>query len=414
MVINIYEGQTLEEAIQKAKTELGENIKVLHYEIVDEKSWIPFRKRKKYKVFIEQTEEDTPKFESHLEELYSNIEEETIEEPNTYSLTNLNEDEEPEYEEKNKENIDYEKLLEKIELLIDKKLQNITTPPSIKVSSDGVCSEQINEILKEFTGEAIDLIKFLVEREVEPEVAKEIVKVSCGLDLDSSKMDLTTPTFKEAVYKGIKEKISFTGSFNKAENQLKVITFVGPTGVGKTTNLFKIASELIINKDLKVGVISTDTFKVGAVQQARAYSSILNIPFYTITDSKNLKKTLLELSNMDIILIDTVGRSHYDYWRLGEIKEILSGGTDWMDVVLVLSCNYKYKEALEIVNRYRAFFSINSLLFTKVDETKTPGILLNLPFKTKLPLSYLSTGQRVPEDIKVLNPENLTEYILGE
>ena len=414
MVINIYEGQTLEEAIQKAKTELGENIKVLHYEIVDEKSWIPFRKRKKYKVFIEQTEEDTPKFESHLEELYSDIEEETIEEPNTYSLTNLNEDEEPEYEEKNKENIDYEKLLEKIELLIDKKLQNITTPPSIKVSSDGVCSEQINEILKEFTGEAIDLIKFLVEREVEPEVAKEIVKVSCGLDLDSSKMDLTTPTFKEAVYKGIKEKISFTGSFNKAENQLKVITFVGPTGVGKTTNLFKIASELIINKDLKVGVISTDTFKVGAVQQARAYSSILNIPFYTITDSKNLKKTLLELSNMDIILIDTVGRSHYDYWRLGEIKEILSGGTDWMDVVLVLSCNYKYKEALEIVNRYRAFFSINSLLFTKVDETKTPGILLNLPFKTKLPLSYLSTGQRVPEDIKVLNPENLTEYILGE
>jgi len=414
MVINIYEGQTLEEAIQKAKTELGENIKVLHYEIVDEKSWIPFRKRKKYKVFIEQTEEDTPKFESHLEELYSDIEEETIEEPNTYSLTNLNEDEELEYEEKNKENIDYEKLLEKIELLIDKKLQNITTPPSIKVSSDSVCSEQINEILKEFTGEAIDLIKFLVEREVEPEVAKEIVKVSCGLDLDSNKMDLTTPTFKEAVYKGIKEKISFTGSFNKAENQLKVITFVGPTGVGKTTNLFKIASELIINKDLKVGVISTDTFKVGAVQQARAYSSILNIPFYTITDSKNLKKTLLELSNMDIILIDTVGRSHYDYWRLGEIKEILSGGTDWMDVVLVLSCNYKYKEALEIVNRYRAFFSINSLLFTKVDETKTPGILLNLPFKTKLPLSYLSTGQRVPEDIKVLNPENLTEYILGE
>ncbi len=412
MVINIYEGYTLEEAIQKAKGELGENIKVLHYEIVDEKSWIPFRKRKKYKVFIEQTEEEAPKFDTHLETLYEDIEDEDIEQVNTYSIADINQEEEKDTHQKNPQ-IDYDSLLEKIELLIDKKLQNIVTPP-VSTKDDGVCNEQINEILKEFTGEAIDLIKFLVEREVEPQVAKEIVKVSCGLDLDSNKMDLTTPTFKEAVLKGIKENISFTGSFDKAENQLKVITFVGPTGVGKTTNLFKIASELIINKDLKVGVISTDTFKVGAVQQARAYSSILNIPFYTITDSKNLKKTLLELSNMDVILIDTVGRSHYDYWRLGEIKEILSGGTDWMEVVLVLSCNYKYKEALEIVNRYRAFFSVSSLLFTKVDETKTPGILLNLPFKTKLPLSYLSTGQRVPEDIKVLNPENLTEYVLGE
>ncbi|NPA52970.1 MAG: flagellar biosynthesis protein FlhF [Aquificae bacterium] len=415
MVINIYEGYTLEEAIQKAKEELGENIKVLHYEITEQKTWIPFKKRKKYKVFIEQTEEETEKFDTQLEEIYSHLEEEPQiqeEEINTYSFTNLTpKNQTP--QQPNTPEIDYQKLLEKIETIIDKKLQNITPPP-LNPNQNGICNEEINEILKEFTGEAIDLIKYLIEREVDPQVAKEIVKVSCGLDLDSNKMDLTTPTFKEAVLKGIREKITFTGNFDKTENQLKVITFVGPTGVGKTTNLFKIASELIINKDLKVGVISTDTFKVGAVQQARAYSSILNIPFYTITDSKNLKKTLLELSNMDIILIDTVGRSHYDYWRLGEIKEILSGGTDWMEVVLVLSCNYKYKEALEIVNRYKSFFYVSSLLFTKVDETKTPGILLNLPYKTKLPLSYLSTGQRVPEDIKILNPENLTEYILGE
>ncbi len=427
MVINIYEGSTLEEAIEKAKTDLGENIRVLHYEIVDEKSWIPFRKKKKYKVFIEQAEEEyleKQNFEEHLKTVYEDVNntEDISEEINTYSIDTLQEENivEESVEEnhsnhngKTDSSIDYELLLEKIETIIDKKLQNISIPQAPQ-NNGGICGEDIEEIIKEFTGEAIDLIKFLVEKEVEPSVAKEIAKSACGLDIETGKMDLTTPTFREAILKGIKEHIKFTGSFDKAENQLRVITFVGPTGVGKTTNLFKIASDLIINKDLKVGVISTDTFKVGAVQQARAYASILNIPFYTITDSKNLKKTLLEMSNMDVILIDTVGRSHYDYWRLGEIKEILSGGTDWMDVVLVLSCNYKYKEALEIVNRYRAFFSIGSLLFTKVDETKTPGILLNLPFKTNLPLSYLSTGQRVPEDIKVLNPENLTDYLLGE
>lgn len=416
MVINIFEGTTLEEAIEKAKGELGENIKVLHYEVVDEKSWIPFRKKKKYKVFIEQLEEESSNtFEYHLETETEQLEE-AEEEVKTYSISTLTGDEDGTTDNNQNGNINYDELLEKIETIIDKKLQNLVVPP-VPISPESNSStnrDEINEIIKEFTGEAIDLIKFLVEKEVEPNVAKEIVKSACGLDIDSNKMDLTTPTFREAILKGIKENIKFTGSFNKAENKLKVITFVGPTGVGKTTNLFKIASELIINKDLKVGVISTDTFKVGAVQQARAYSSILNIPFYTITDSKSLKKTLLELSNMDVILIDTVGRSHYDYWRLGEIKEILSGGTDWMDVVLVLSCNYKYKEALEIVNRYRAFFPISSLLFTKIDETRTPGILINLPYKTGLPLSYLSTGQRVPEDIRTLTPENLTEYILGE
>ncbi len=416
MVINIFEGTTLEEAIEKAKGELGENIKVLHYEVVDEKSWIPFRKKKKYKVFIEQLEEESSNtFEYHLETETEQLEE-AEEEVKTYSISTLTEDEDSTTDNKQNGNINYDELLERIETIIDKKLQNLVVPPvPISPESNGSTNgDEINEIIKEFTGEAIDLIKFLVEKEVEPNVAKEVVKSACGLDIDSNKMDLTTPTFREAILKGIRENIKFTGSFNKAENKLKVITFVGPTGVGKTTNLFKIASELIINKDLKVGVISTDTFKVGAVQQARAYSSILNIPFYTITDSKSLKKTLLELSNMDVILIDTVGRSHYDYWRLGEIKEILSGGTDWMDVVLVLSCNYKYKEALEIVNRYRAFFPISSLLFTKIDETRTPGILINLPYKTGLPLSYLSTGQRVPEDIRTLTPENLTEYILGE
>jgi len=416
MVINIFEGTTLEEAIEKAKGELGDNIKVLHYEVVDEKSWIPFRKKKKYKVFIEQLEEESSNtFEYHLETETEQLEE-SEEEVKTYSISSLTENNGNTTDNKQNGDVNYDELLERIETIIDKKLQNLVVPP-VPISPESNNStnrDEINEIIKEFTGEAIDLIKFLVEKEVEPNVAKEIVKSACGLDIDSNKMDLTTPTFREAILKGIKENIKFTGSFNKADNKLKVITFVGPTGVGKTTNLFKIASELIINKDLKVGVISTDTFKVGAVQQARAYSSILNIPFYTITDSKSLKKTLLELSNMDVILIDTVGRSHYDYWRLGEIKEILSGGTDWMDVVLVLSCNYKYKEALEIVNRYRAFFPISSLLFTKIDETRTPGVLINLPYKTGLPLSYLSTGQRVPEDIRTLTPENLTEYILGE
>jgi flagellar biosynthesis protein FlhF len=85
-----------------------------------------------------------------------------------------------------------------------------------------------------------------------------------------------------------------------------------------------------------------------------------------------------------------------------------------MDVMLVISCNYKNSEAIEIVNRYRTFFPIDSIFFTKIDETYKPGILLNLPIKTDIPLSFISIGQKVPEDIRVLNPERIAKYILGE
>jgi len=165
---------------------------------------------------------------------------------------------------------------------------------------------------------------------------------------------------------------------------------------------------------MKVAVISTDTFKVGATQQARIYANILNIPFYSASESKKLKSTVSELENYDFILIDTVGRSHYDYWRLGEIKEILGDLSENMHIVLTVSCNFKNEDAFEVVNRYSSFFDIDSLLFTKIDETSKPGLLLNLPVETKIPVSYISTGQRVPEDIKILKPENITSYILGD
>ena len=384
MEINVYEGYDLENLIQKAKHELGEDIKILYYETEDVKHWLPFRKKKRYKIFVEK---EIEQFENQIEE-------------------NRNNGSSP----------DVDELLSKIETILDQKLKTMvpTQVMQMKAPSEIKENSYTPDFFDEFTGEAIDLIQFLISKEVEPEVAKVIVKEACGIDLENNKMDLSTSTFKEAIIKGIEKNIKFTGPFDVKKDNLKVITFVGPTGVGKTTNLFKIASEFVINRNLKVGTISTDTFKVGAVQQARAYANILNIPFHAITDSKNLRKKLLDMPELDVILIDTVGRSHYDYWRLGEIKEILSGGSDWMEVVLAISCNTKNKEAMEIVNRYRTFFPINSLFFTKIDETRDPGILLNLPIKTGIPVSYVSVGQRVPEDIRILTPERIANYLLGE
>ncbi|WP_457634781.1 flagellar biosynthesis protein FlhF [Persephonella sp.] len=379
MEIKIYEGYDLEKLIQKAKDELGEDIKILHYETVEEKKFFFFKGKKKYRLFVEPVDE---------QELTEPV-------------------------------LKFEELLEKVEDLIDKKIRNslpkyaqgLATPENLPphIQTGSVSSNIFNE----FTGDALYLVEQLLEKDVLPDVAKKIVTEGCGLDIDTNKWDLNTVTIKEAVIKGIKKHIKFTGSFENGSDGLQIYAFVGPTGVGKTTNLFKIASQLVIDKKKKVAVISTDTFKVGASHQARTYANILNIPFYSISESKKLKNTVEQLRKFDFILIDTVGRSHYDYWRLGEIKEILSSLEEEIKHVLTVSCNFKNEDAVEVVYKYQTFFPIHSLFFTKIDETLKPGLLLNLPVETNLPVSYLSTGQRVPEDLKVLNPEVMASYLIS-
>ncbi len=376
MVSKIYEGYNIEELVEQAKRELGDDIRIVQYEIFKEKKWFLLGKRK-YRILVEAKQEE---------------------------------------EEKNVPQIDFEELLKKVESLVEEKVKEVA--PAITVQKQNLPPHledraPINtDISSEFTGEAVELINRLIKKDVFKDVAEDIVKEACGLDLDTNKWDLNAVTLKEALKKGIESKISFTGPFDEMKDVPKVIAFLGPTGVGKTTNLFKIASQFVINKKKKVSVISIDTFKVGAVHQGRIYANILNVPFYSISEPKKLRNIIDVLGEDDIVLIDTVGRSHYDYWRLGEIKEILSGILDELFSVLVISCNYKNEDAFEIVENYSQYFNINSLLMTKIDETKKPGLLLNLPYKTEIPLSYISTGQRVPEDIKVLDPELVASYFL--
>jgi len=114
-----------------------------------------------------------------------------------------------------------------------------------------------------------------------------------------------------------------------------------------------------------------------------------------------------------LFFIDTVGRSHYDHWKLGEIKATLSLDES-MDIFLVLSCSMKDLELYEATKRFSRLFPIAALFFTKLDECLTPGSIVNVPVRFSYPLSYVSIGQRVPEDVKVLNANILTDIILGE
>ncbi len=377
MSVKVYEGEDLNALIERAKEELGE-IEILYYEVEKVPGRIPFFRKKRYRLFVTEKEEE--KGEREVEKLE-------------------------------------EELRELKELLLTLK-ENVTklppqhSVPSVPEHLEDKLPCQIPH-LEEFTGDAAELVSLLVKKGVEPDVATELVKVSCGLDIETEKLDLNTNTFKEALINAFQEKLSFTGEIKVEKGKQRVLAFIGPTGVGKTTNLFKLASKFVIEQELRVGVISTDTFKVGGTQQARIYASILNVPFYVATDQRKLKEIVDNLADLDVILIDTVGRSHYDYFRIGEIKATLSILGTSIEYVLLVSCNYDTKEAMEVVNRYRSFFPVDFLLFTKIDESSRPGVMVNVGVKSGLPLSYVSTGQRVPEDIKLLTPAVISDFILG-
>jgi flagellar biosynthesis protein FlhF len=393
--IKIFEGYDLNKLMDRIKESFGEEFKILYQNEIKEKTKIPFLKKTKYILIVEPIENKIS-----FEDIFSeNLEEE-------------NEKKEVQVYSPFKAEIRHE-IVEKVE-------------PIIKTTTHNDLNQKLNikeeyydnnitykEITEEFTGKALDLINLLIQKDVELTVAKEIVRNACGLEMGSNKLDLKHFTYRESLIEGIEKSFIFKGDIFKDSDRRRVVAFLGPTGVGKTTNLFKVASKLILEENKKVAVISIDTFKAGAGDQARSYCNILGAPFQILSDPKKLRETVDDLDFVDVILIDTVGRSHYDHWKLGEIKETLRL-IDEIEYIMVVSCNWKNKESYNLIQKYRKFFNISYLFFTKIDETAYPGTILNLAYKTKLPLTYISTGQNVPEDLKIITPERLASYLLME
>lgn len=399
MKVKVFEGKSVEIVLQQIKAEFGEGFTILYQDTIKEKTFIPFIKRKKY-VFVVEKKEEEENIEEILSEEDTAIEEEVNEKTNSFAQIIKR------YETKEEEKEENTQIKVK-----DNHFDKYQTK-KITINTDNLTKD----VLEEFTGKSIDLIKLLVEKDVEVDVAREVVKYSCGFEIDSGKMDLKHYTFRESLIEGVESTVNFAGDIfekNLSESRRKVYAFLGPTGVGKTTNLFKIASKLVLEKGKKVAVISTDTFKAGAGEQIRGYTNILKIPYGIFSDPKKLRETLDDWADFDVILIDTVGRSHYDHWKIGEIREVLKYA-DETEYILTLSCNMNKKEMYSIVEKFGKFFDLKYIFFTKIDETSYPGSLLNLPVKTGLKLTYISTGQNVPEDIKILTPERVVSYFLME
>jgi flagellar biosynthesis protein FlhF len=192
----------------------------------------------------------------------------------------------------------------------------------------------------------------------------------------------------------------------------KTIFFIGPTGVGKTTTLAKLGAHLILYNKYDIGFITTDTYRIGAVDQLKTYSDILNVPLKVVYTQDDIYKALAEFYEKDFILIDTAGRSHKDPNLMKETKYLLENVKN-KEIYLLISATTDFPTLVSIINQY-SFLKDYKLIFTKLDEAENLGNILNAKYYSQKSLSYVTTGQNVPDDLETLNVENLANILIEE
>lgn len=193
---------------------------------------------------------------------------------------------------------------------------------------------------------------------------------------------------------------------------VRIVHFVGPTGVGKTTTIAKLAAEQTINRGRQLGFITSDTYRIAAVDQLRTYASILNIPMEVVFSPMDLPKAFRQLEDRDLIFMDTAGRNFRSELHVSEVNSLLHAG-DQSDTVLVFSLTGKTRDMFQVAQHFTKF-GVRKVLFTKLDETSVYGAILNLIMKFQLHPTYVAGGQTVPDDIDKFDPEQYIGRLLGE
>jgi flagellar biosynthesis protein FlhF len=206
--------------------------------------------------------------------------------------------------------------------------------------------------------------------------------------------------------------VKCSGSLRIKKNGPRIMAVVGPTGVGKTTTIAKLAAMHALNRRASVAMITTDNFRVGAVEQLKTYAKIMDLPLEVVASAQDLAKVLAQHQDKDLILIDTAGRSPRDQERIEEMKGFLECHPG-IEAYLCLSATTRSLELDDIVATFGQL-PITKLLFTKLDESRSFGCIVDAYLKHKLPLSYFSTGQKVPEDIEVATSRKLASMVVKE
>ena len=213
-----------------------------------------------------------------------------------------------------------------------------------------------------------------------------------------------------ALEKYIRKAIRIANGITLYSSKPKVVALIGPTGVGKTTTLAKIAAKFVLEQGARVALITADTDRISAVEQLKTYSDILGLPLEIVYNPEALRNAIEKHKDKQLILIDTAGRSQYNEYQMKELSGLLSIDAD-IEKHLVMSATTKTSDGVELLENF-SICQPDRVIFTKVDETGTHGIILNILHRRKVALSYITNGQSVPDDIEPASVERLAELLL--
>lgn len=370
MKVKKYRAPTMPEVMKKVRNELGTDAVILNSKEVHEGGFLGMFKKKSIEVVAAIDPEPKRTQQNHAAPTTEKINKEVSESKQIKPSQNV-----------------YEELQE-----LKKLMKNQPTNSSVL-----------------YPGVLHKLYTHLINHEVSEHIAKRLIDplvehyyIAKGdIDLETAREWLKDRLFSEL------EGIPFGGiDFKK-----KYIHLVGPTGVGKTTSIAKIAADCVLNHRKKVAFITTDTFRIAAIDQLKTYAKILDVPVevaYNLNDYKNAKE---KFSDCDVVLVDTAGRNFKDENYVRELKEIVDFEEE-VETYLVLSITSKAKDIEAIYQQFNGV-PIKRLIFTKVDETAHYGAMINMMMKYHIGVAYLTDGQNVPDDIREASPERIVSRFVG-
>lgn len=304
------------------------------------------------------------------------------------------------------------------------KLVSPSLSPSAQKQSDDIVQEisDLKKMLEQLTimkhsGNAKMPVQVegIVQKLKRQEISERIIDQLVPSLLEFYYLSKGNVTEKELVNwtkKWLLEKLSAVEPFKGINFGKKYVNVVGPTGVGKTTTLAKLAAQCVLKHQKKVAFITTDTYRISAIDQLKTYANILNVPIEVCYSKEDVERAMDALSYCDLILIDTAGRNYRQRQYVDDLKGTFSFNEE-MQTHLVLSLTSKMKDMEDVCEQFSTV-PFDSFIFTKMDETSTYGAILNMVLKYGKSVSYMTNGQNVPDDLKEVSWEHMVNLMFGE
>lgn len=398
MIVKKYTGKDETEAVMKAKDDLGSNAVVLNVRTMKQGGLAKIFKKDFVEITAALEEKDFAQNVNNNKPTFSRVSSEAIKKQQ--SQINLLADDRADTNAPKQSEI------------IEKKLDSLHD----MLRNQMVKEEDVKPVVRPENNANFKSLKLIYNKLLENEVSEKYANAIINDIENSMKKESNLDSILASVYQKIILKFGEPEAIED-DDRRKIVFFIGPTGVGKTTTIAKLASDFKLTRSKNVAMITADTYRIAAVEQLNTYASILDVPVNVIYSPSEIVESIEELSDYQMIFVDTAGRSHKNTEQRDEIIEMISNVRNSdidADIVifLVMSVTTKYRDMVNICDAYKSLNSYR-LLFTKLDETDSVGNILNIKLYTGAPISYITCGQNVPDDIESVDVQKLAKSLLG-